>query len=153
MFDSLGSMDWSSPGSFTHGISQARTLERGAISSSSRSSWPRDRTHVSCTSYIGRWILYQWATWEENYYYHRLNSFNRENLFLIVLEPGKSKDQYDNKVSLILRPNFFFLSCRWLPICYVLKRPLCVLGNREISLSSFSYKTTNFIDYDSILMT
>ena len=35
----------------------------------------------------------------------------------------------------------------------MLKRPLCVFGDAEISLSSFSYKTTNFIDYDSILMT
>ena len=25
------------------------------------SSWPRDQTHIS---YIGRWILYHWATWK-----------------------------------------------------------------------------------------
>ena len=25
---------------------------------------PRDWTHVSCVSCIGRWILYHWATWE-----------------------------------------------------------------------------------------
>ena len=25
---------------------------------------PRDRTHVSCVSCIGRQILYHWATWE-----------------------------------------------------------------------------------------
>ena len=28
------------------------------------SSWPRNLIHVSCVSYIGRWILYHWATWE-----------------------------------------------------------------------------------------
>ena len=28
------------------------------------SSWPRDQTHVSCISYVGRWILYQLITWE-----------------------------------------------------------------------------------------
>ena len=36
------------PGSSVHGILQARILEWGAISSSRGSSWPRDRTHVSC---------------------------------------------------------------------------------------------------------
>ena len=28
------------------------------------SSWPRDRTQISCVSFIGRQILYHWATWE-----------------------------------------------------------------------------------------
>ena len=40
------------PGSSVHGILQARIL---AISFSRGSSWPRDRTCVSC---IGRWVLY-----------------------------------------------------------------------------------------------
>ena len=40
-------------------MSQARILERAAISLSRISSRPRDRTHVSC---IGRQILYHWAT-------------------------------------------------------------------------------------------
>ena len=51
-------MDSSPPGSFVHGISQARILEWVAISSSRGSSRPRDRTHVSCICYIGRQILY-----------------------------------------------------------------------------------------------
>ena len=49
------------PGSSVHGISQARISEWVAISFSRGSSWPRDRTCISCT---GRWILYHWATWE-----------------------------------------------------------------------------------------
>ena len=53
------SMDCRLPGSSVHGILQARILERGAIPSSSRgSSWPRDRTHISSISCIGRWVLY-----------------------------------------------------------------------------------------------
>ena len=40
------------PGSSVHGIFQARILEWVAISSSSRSSWPRHWTHVSCISCI-----------------------------------------------------------------------------------------------------
>ena len=43
------------------GISQVRILEWVAISFSRGSTWPRDRTCISCT---GRWILYHWATWE-----------------------------------------------------------------------------------------
>ena len=47
------------PGSSVHGTSQARTLEWVTISFSRGSSWPRDRTWVSC---IGRQILYHSAT-------------------------------------------------------------------------------------------
>ena len=46
-------------GSTVHGISQGRILEWVAISFSTGSSQPRNRTHVPC---IGRWILYHWAT-------------------------------------------------------------------------------------------
>ena len=41
-------MDYSTSGSFVHGISQARILEWVAIPSSRGSSRPRDQTHVSC---------------------------------------------------------------------------------------------------------
>ena len=66
-------MDCSLPGSSIHGIFQARVMEWGAIAFSTRcgtraqspwhvrSSWPGDRTHVSC---ISRQILYHWATRE-----------------------------------------------------------------------------------------
>jgi len=57
-------MDCSLPGSSVHGISQARILERVAISSSRVSAWSREQTHVFCISYTGRQILYHWATWE-----------------------------------------------------------------------------------------
>ena len=42
------------PGSYVHGNFQARILEQGVIASSRGSSPPRDRTHVSCSSCIGR---------------------------------------------------------------------------------------------------
>ena len=41
-------MDCSPPGSSLPGILQARILEWVAISSSRGSSWPKDRTHISC---------------------------------------------------------------------------------------------------------
>ena len=57
-------MDCSPPGSSVHGIFQARILEWVSISFSTRSSWPRDWTHVFCVSYLGRRILYHFTTWE-----------------------------------------------------------------------------------------
>ena len=50
--------DCSPPGSSVLGILQARILEWVAISSSRGSSRPRDWTHVSYISCIGRWALY-----------------------------------------------------------------------------------------------
>ena len=50
-------MDYSLPRS-VHGISQARILEWVAISTSRGSSWLRNWTHISCGSWVGRWILY-----------------------------------------------------------------------------------------------
>ena len=53
-------MDSSLPGFSVPGILQAGILEWVAISSSRGSSWPRDQTHVSYVSCIGRWVLYHW---------------------------------------------------------------------------------------------
>ena len=52
------SMDCSPSGSSVHGILQARILEWVAISSSRRSFWPRDQTHISYVSCIGVLVLY-----------------------------------------------------------------------------------------------
>ena len=54
-------VDCSPPGSYVHGVSQARILEWVTISFSRGSSLPRAQTCISC---IGRQILYHWATWE-----------------------------------------------------------------------------------------
>ena len=54
-------MNCSLPGSYIHGISQARKLEWVTISFSRGSSWPRDWMYIVCT---GSQILYHWATWE-----------------------------------------------------------------------------------------
>ena len=52
-------MDCSLPGTYFHGIFQARIQEWVAIFSSRGSFQPRDWTHISC---IGWWILYQCPT-------------------------------------------------------------------------------------------
>ena len=48
------------PGSSVHGILQARILEWLAMLSSRGSSQPREQTHVSYVSCIGRWVIYHW---------------------------------------------------------------------------------------------
>ena len=54
-------MDCSLPGSSIHGIFQAWILEWVAMSSSRRSSQPRDRTQISYVSCIGRQVLYHYC--------------------------------------------------------------------------------------------
>ena len=53
-------MDCCPPGTSVHGVFQ----EWVAISSSRGSSPPRDQTHVSCISWIGKWISQDWDSWE-----------------------------------------------------------------------------------------
>ena len=55
------SVDCSLPGSFAHGILQARILEWVAVPFSRESSQPRNRTQVSCIA--GRFFT-SWVTWE-----------------------------------------------------------------------------------------
>ena len=50
-------LNCSPPGSSVHGISQARILEWVAISFSRGSSWPRDRTSITCVFYIEGRVL------------------------------------------------------------------------------------------------
>ena len=57
-------VDYSLPGSSVQRIFQSRILEWVVISSSRGCYRLRNRTHVSCPSCIGRWILYHCATWE-----------------------------------------------------------------------------------------
>ena len=53
--------DCSPPGSSVHGITQARTREWVPVPSSKGSSWPKDRTQVSC---IAGGFFAMWATEE-----------------------------------------------------------------------------------------
>ena len=60
-------IDYSLPRFSVHATTPARILEKIAIFSSRGSSRPKDRPCVFCSSCIGRWILYHWATWEALY--------------------------------------------------------------------------------------
>ena len=68
-------MEWSPPGSSVHGILQARILEWITMPSSRGSSQPRDGTHVSCISSIGRQVFSHSATWEAQSY-HMFQQFH-----------------------------------------------------------------------------
>ena len=57
-------MNGSRSGSTVRGIIPARVVEWAAISASRGSYQPRDHTRVSWGSWLVRWILYHWATWE-----------------------------------------------------------------------------------------
>ena len=59
-----------------HGIFQARILEWVAIPFSGGSSWPRDRTCISCVSCNGRQILDCCATWKVPLPPHRQFDFS-----------------------------------------------------------------------------
>ena len=56
--NSCNPMDGSPPSSSVHGILQARILEWVVTPSVGGSSQPRDRTHISYISYIGRRVVY-----------------------------------------------------------------------------------------------
>ena len=53
------------------GILQARILEWVAMSSSRGSSWPKNRTHVSCVSYIAGGFFIQWPITHMNRCFHK----------------------------------------------------------------------------------
>ena len=87
----------SSLGSSVPGILQARILEWVAIPFSRESSGPRDQTHVSHVSCIGRWILYHWAIGEGP-------STLSQSCALSVL--GFQGYKQDNKIPLSLDPHW-----------------------------------------------
>ena len=60
-------MDCSPPGISVHGILQARILEWVAIPFSRGSSWPNDRTHIFCASYVagGFFTTLRGSPWEK----------------------------------------------------------------------------------------
>ena len=70
-----GPMDFRPPGSSAHRIFQTRILEWVAISSSRKSSQPRDLTCVPCVCCIGRWILYHQHQQGISYMYTYIPSF------------------------------------------------------------------------------
>ena len=69
-------MEYSLPGSSVHGILQARILEWVTIPFSRGSSWPRDRTQVSCITvgYFTVWTTMEALLFNLNYLLKSLSS-------------------------------------------------------------------------------
>ena len=92
-------MDCNPPGSFVHGIFQARILKWVAFPPPGESSQFRDQIRLSCISCIGRRVLYHWATWEalamistffpclptQKKKKKKREIFNKENYFSILI--------------------------------------------------------------------
>ena len=81
-------MDCNLPASSVHGIFQARIPEWIALPISRESSQPKDRTQVSCSSCIGRQILYYCATWKA----WKLQRQNKNKNPAAILESYKQKN-------------------------------------------------------------
>ena len=71
-----GPVDCSPPGSSVHGILQARILEWVAILFSRGSSWPRNRTQVSCIAdgFFTIWAIREGLVLSSNPEYHTLKT-------------------------------------------------------------------------------
>ena len=100
-------MDCSPPGSFVHGILQARILEWVAISFSRGSSWPRDRTQVSCTA--GRFFT-NWATISPSNEYSGLIFFRIDWFHLLEVQRMlKNLLQHHSSEPSFLQHSTFFM--------------------------------------------
>ena len=87
-------MDYNSPGSSVHGISQARILEWVATSFSRGSSWPRNWTPVSCNA--GR-LFTGWAPEKAYYWWRFMVRRQEQNLFWPEDSPCPSRDSHRTK--------------------------------------------------------
>ena len=111
------------PGSSINEMFQAKILEQVAISSSRGSFRSRDRNQVSCSSCLGRQILYHWATWEA------LNNTevlpNPGSYVRGIVRPNKHKHQGLEQTKVYFRVSS--KKNRWL----MLKRPKLKDGFQE----------------------
>ena len=86
------SMDCSPPGSSVLGISQTSILESVAMPSSRGSSQPRDWTHGSSVSCIGRWVLYHWHLLGKPYTQISLLKHNTHMFLFFQLNRPRNND-------------------------------------------------------------
>ena len=66
-------LDYNPPGSFFHGVFQARILEWVVIVFFRGSSWPRVEIHVTCVSCIAGGFFTHWTIGEAQGYYTASN--------------------------------------------------------------------------------
>ena len=113
------------PGSSVHGIFQARILKWVATFCSRGSSRPRDQTHTSCVSCIGRWFFTTSTTQEAPVFYKSTAFWGTSwcTLYLCVLS--------NSGVSVFTSPEEFLQSnpanlqnwIIWRLLCHITKTP------------------------------
>ena len=133
--DSYDPTDWNPPGSSVHGISQARALERAAISSTGGTSWSRDQTHVSYVSCIAGRFFICWAIMEAPLHSSPLNISLIILVLILPYFPFKKikKDKKDwylkrifniSKIIKTTNSNPWLIYCKWLLFSYDTLPPL-----------------------------
>ena len=96
-------IDYGPPSSSVHGILQARVLEWIAMPPSRGCSRPRNQT---CASYIGRWVLYHWATWEALWTYTQTHAHMCAHTHVFLQESDHTRLSF-------LKLAFFYLTGSW----------------------------------------
>ena len=80
-------MKWGPSGSSVYGILQERIVGWVSMTSSRGSSWPRDQTHISYISCIGRWVLYHLRyLWSPKYVLTAIKNENRIQRTILLNE-------------------------------------------------------------------
>ena len=106
-------MDCSPPGSCVHGILQARILEWVAIPFSKESSWPRDRTWVSCIgdgfftnlSHQGHPLYINIYTQLNHFAYLKLTQHCKSTILQLKIKRKKNRDVANGPM--VKTPSFY----------------------------------------------
>ena len=137
------------PSSPVHWISQARIPEWVVNSFSRGSSWPRDRTHVSC---IGRWIPYHWAFREAQYDVHTHTHTHTRNMMYTHTHARARTNEHMLKNLLLGQMGKKWEVCFLLSECHSLEATT-VLQSPGGDHHDFKYFTWGYLLTWSALMT
>ena len=89
--DSLWPHGLQPPGFPVHEILQGKIFKCIAISSARGSSWPRDRTHISCIS-MQIFFFYHWSTWKDSISLPRTTICFRNSISACLSEENKNSN-------------------------------------------------------------
>ena len=139
-------MDCSPTTSSVHGIVQARILEWVAVSYSRGSSQPRDKTHVSCISCIGRWILHHWATRETQHVFPSSLKLLLLSWQCIEAQRGHWKEFFKSTCS----PSVQFSSIQSLSHVWLLATPWTTAHQASLSITN-SWSLPKLMSIESVM--
>ena len=119
----------SPPGSSVPGIIPPKILKWVAIASSWGSSWPRDRTNVSC---IGRWFLYHWDSTFKSIEPKKFVIWSERNWVWAQVSTTQQCDLEHNKQ--ILKDIFVKMKMMLLTSnnCFEVSMLLCIINRKNV---------------------